>query len=55
VTQAKETGRDSRAIVVQAVLPRALALQLKELAESQRRSVSAAIRNAVEDALRGER
>ena len=47
-TEAKESGR----VIVQSVLPPALAERLKAQAELERRSISAVVRNAVEDQLR---
>jgi predicted transcriptional regulator len=46
-TETKERGR----VIVQSVLPPALAERLKAQAELERRSVSATIRNAIADAL----
>jgi predicted transcriptional regulator len=45
----------STGIVVQSWVPPSLAAELKRLAESERRSVSATIRLAVEDRLREQR
>ena len=50
-TEAKESGR----VIVQSVLPPALAERLKAQAERERRSISAVVRNAVEDQLSRER
>ena len=46
-TETKERGR----VIVQSVLPPALAERLKAQAELERRSVSATIRNFLEDSL----
>jgi hypothetical protein len=46
-TEVKERGR----VIVQSVLPPALAERLKAQAELERRSVSATIRNFLEDQL----
>jgi predicted transcriptional regulator len=46
------TSRESTGVAIQTWLPHPVARQLKELAQAERRSMSSAIRNAVEDSLR---